>query len=79
MNIEADIKWIEKELREVKDPVFIEFIKTIFQNRKNEIHSEGISIEEYNREIEEALKDIEEGRVHSHEEVRNLIEQWGKQ
>ncbi|MFA7446459.1 MAG: hypothetical protein WCY89_10965 [Flavobacteriaceae bacterium] len=78
MNLEADIKWIEKELREVKDPAFIEFIKTIFQNRKNETHSEGISIEEYNRELEEAERDIEAGNFYTSNEVKEMMQQWGR-
>lgn len=78
MNLEADIKWITKELQKVKDPDFLGFIKTILQGRKEETQKESISIDEYNREIEEADKDIETGNFYTSQEVEKMMSQWGR-
>ena len=78
MNLEADIKWIAKELREVKDPTFIEFIKTILQNRNHDSQQEKVSIEQYNKEVEEAEKDIEAGNFYTSQEVKEMMQKWGR-
>ena len=78
MDIKADIKWIQKELKEVKDPTFIEAIKNMLQYRKKVSSEERISIEQYNKELDESIADIEAGNYHTHEEVKSMITQWGK-
>lgn len=78
MNLEADIRWIAKELREVKDPVYIEFIKNILRSRKENSLQERTSIEMYNTEIDEAEKDIEAGNFYTSKEVEEMMQQWGR-
>ena len=78
MDIKADIKWIQKELKEVKDPTFIEAIKNMLQYRKKVSSEERISIEQYNKELDESIAYIEAGNYHTHEEVKSMITQWGK-
>ncbi len=78
MDIKADLKWIQKELKEVKDPTFIEAIKNMLQYRKKVYSEERISIEQYNKELDESIADIEAGNCHTHEEVKSMIKQWGK-
>lgn len=78
MDLDADIKWVVKELQQIKDPAFIEVIKDILKNRKYKMQSDRISIEQYNKEIEEAEKDIEAGNFYTLEEVRKLSEKWGR-
>lgn len=78
MDLDADIKWVVKELQQIKDPAFIEVIKDILKNRKHKMQSDRISIEQYNKEIEEAEKDIEAGNFYTLEEVRKLSEKWGR-
>lgn len=78
MDIKADIKWIQKELKEVKDPTFIEAIKNMLQYRKKVSSGERISVEQYNKELDDAIADIEAGNFHTHEEVKAMIAQWGK-
>lgn len=78
MNLEADIQWIAKELREVNDPAFLEFIKNMIRDRNEESGHERISIQSYNREIEEAEKDIEAGNFYTSQEVKGIMEQWGR-
>jgi len=78
MDIKADIKWIQKELKEVKDPTLIEIFKNLLQYRKN-VSSERISIEQYNKEIDESIAQIENGKTYTHQQMGDRIRQWGKQ
>ncbi len=78
MDIKADIKWIQKELKEVKDPALIEIFKNLLQYRKN-VSSERISIEQYNKEIDESIAQIENGKTYTHQQMGERIKQWGKQ
>ncbi len=78
MDIKADIKWIQKELKEVKDPTLIEVFKNLLQYRKN-VSSERISIGQYNKEIDTSIAQIESGKTYTHQQMGERIEQWGKQ
>ena len=78
MDIKADIKWIQEELKEVKDPTLIEVFKNLLQYRKN-VSSERISIEQYNKEIDASIAQIESGKTYTHHQMGERIEQWGKQ
>lgn len=77
MDLQSDLKWIHQELDEVKDPVFIEAIKNMLRYRKKN-SSERISLEQYNKELEESITDIQNGNTHSHEAVKEAIELWKK-
>lgn len=78
MDIKADIKWIQKELKEVKDPTLIEVFKNLLQYRKN-VSSGRISIEQYNKEIDTSIAQIESGKTYTHQQMGERIEQWEKQ
>ena len=78
MDIKADIKWIQKELREVKDPTLIKVFKNLVQYRKN-VSSGRISIEQYNKEIDTSIAQIESGETYTHQQMGERIKQWGKQ
>ncbi|HLT51226.1 MAG TPA: hypothetical protein VKZ93_04680 [Arenibacter sp.] len=78
MDLEADLKWIHQELDNVKDPAFIEAIKNMLKYRQK-ISSERISIEQYNKEIDRSIAQIEKGEYYTHQEMGERIEQWGKQ
>lgn len=76
MDLQADIKWIQKELQEVKDPTFLEAIKNMLKYRR-EVKG-GLS-EEQKREavlMEEAEADVKAGRVYSIDEARKIIDNW---
>ncbi len=77
MNLRADIKWIHEEIDKVQDPTFLEAIKNMLIYRSKVSH-ERISIEEYNKEIEEAERAIEEGNFYTIDEVRKMAAQWGR-
>ncbi|MFV0564308.1 MAG: hypothetical protein ACK5NB_00600 [Flavobacteriaceae bacterium] len=47
--------------------------------KKNiKVSEDRISIEQYNKEIDASIADIETGNYHSHQEVKDMIKQWGK-
>ena len=77
MGVEADLKWIHNELDQVKDPYFIEAIKNMLEYRKK-VSTERISIEQYNKEIDEAERDMENGNYYTQEEVEKRAKEWGR-
>ncbi len=78
MDLQADLKWIHQELDTVKDPLLIEAIKNMLKYRKK-VSLERISIEQYNKEINESVAQIEKGEFYTHQEVGERIKQWSKQ
>lgn len=78
MNIEADIKWKHQELDKVKDPAFIEAIKNMLKYR-SKVSTERINIEQYNKEIDASIAQIENGETYTHQEMQDRIKQWTKQ
>jgi hypothetical protein len=76
MNLQAEIKWIQKELQMVKDPTFIEAIKNMLLYRKKVSESGRISIEQYNKEIDEAIQRVEQGEFYTQKEVDKIINKW---
>jgi len=49
-------------------------IKSFLNLRRND--APGINIEEYNREIDEALAQVKAGNYITHEELEKEMEQW---
>jgi len=78
MDLKADLKWIHQELDNVKDPTFIEAIKNMLKYRKK-VSTERISIEQYNKEIDASIAQIESGKTHTHQEMGDRIKQWANQ
>lgn len=78
MDLKTDIKWIQNELKHVKDPALIEAFKNLLQYRRK-VSSERISIEQYNEELDESIAQIERGELYTHEEMGERIRQWRKQ
>ncbi len=75
MDLKAEIKWIHQELDNVKDPTLIEVFKNILKYRKK-VSSERISIEQYNKEIDESIAQIEKGDFYTQEEVEKMAKEW---
>jgi hypothetical protein len=73
MNIEAEIKWIQSELGKVKDPTLIEIFVRLLKYRKSAIQT---SLEEYNRELDEANARIESGKFTTQQDLENEASQW---
>ncbi len=75
MDIQAEIKWIQKELDNVKDETLLEAIKNILKYRKK-VSSERISIEQYNKEVNEAIARVENGEYYTQEEAEKIMDKW---
>lgn len=76
MDLQADIKWISKELKTVKDETLIEAFKNMLKYRTKKIQSERISIEQYNKEIDEANTRIDNGEFYTQEEAEKIMDKW---
>ena len=76
MNIQADLNWIQKELKEVKDPTLIEVFKNLLKYRKKV--KDALSKEQKQEEalMVEAEADIKAGRVYSIDEAHKIIDNW---
>lgn len=78
MDLQADLKWIHRELDKVKDPLFIEAIKNMLKYNKK-VTSERISVEQYNQEINVSISQVENEQTYTHQQVGERIKQWGNQ
>lgn len=76
MDIQGDLRWIQRELQTVEDPDIIAMIKNILTYRKKIIQEQRISIEQYNLEIDQAIREIENGEYYTQEEARKIAGQW---
>lgn len=61
------------QLNEAEKKSVVQMLKTFLQSRKA---SERITVEQYNKEIEEAEAEIERGESYSHEAVVKMSKQW---
>jgi len=65
------------QLNEPQKISLLNMVKTFVGNGENEDEMFGpITIEEYNRQLDEAEAEFERGEVISHEEVKKLVKIW---
>jgi len=76
MSTQADLKWIQQELENLKDPTLLDAIKNMLQYRKK---TEPQTIEAYNHDIELSEQDIKEGRIYDQTQIEELKAQWKKE
>ena len=76
MDLIDEGKWIQKELESITDPAFLEIIKNMLEYRKQIHKTERVSIEQYNREIDEAVAAIENGEFYTQEQAKKIVERW---
>ena len=76
MNLTEERKWIQKELESVTDPAFLEIIKNMLEYRKQLTSLERVSVAQYNKEIEEAVADIEKGDFYTKEQDKKIAQEW---
>ena len=62
------------QLNEQEKKSIIEMLK-VFLNGRQE-NENRISIEQYNKELDEAMEQIKRGEVYSHEEVVKMSKNW---
>lgn len=52
-------------------------VKAMYALLEDDINQDGrISIEQYNKEIDEAMEEIKRGEVYTHEEVVKMSKSW---
>jgi hypothetical protein len=72
MNGTPDKKLLAEKILEVNDPGMIRVIAALLQSGMQ--HQTGIiSVEQYNKEISEAIEQIREGRGIDHQEVKRIL------
>jgi predicted transcriptional regulator len=74
MDINIERSLIIKELQQINDISLLKAIKhLVHYGLKNDGH---ISIEQYNKEMEEAEAEIERGEFVSHEDLKKQMKEW---
>ena len=74
MDIDIERSLIIKELQQINDISLLKAIKhLVHYGLKNDGH---ISIEQYNKEMEEAEAEIERGEFVSHEDLKKQMKEW---
>ncbi|MCK5207914.1 MAG: hypothetical protein KAQ62_21485 [Cyclobacteriaceae bacterium] len=78
MDLQADIKWIISELTKVKDPELISAFKSLLKYREKQVKADWWDEinEEERSEINEGVKQIEEGNVIAHKDVIANPRKW---
>lgn len=76
MDLQAEIKWIQKALLESKDPTFIEAVKNMIQSMRKV--KENLSAEQKQEDLlmAESESDIKAGRVYSIDEAHRIVDSW---
>jgi hypothetical protein len=62
------------QLNEAEKKSFIQILKTFLKNRKEK--PERITIEQYNKELDEAQKRIASGNFVTHEHLKKEMKKW---
>lgn len=74
MDINIERELIIKELRQVEDISLLKALKSVLYYG---LKKEGrISIEQYNRELEEAEAEVASGNYTTHEELKRQMKAW---
>lgn len=73
MDLEARKYEFIQKLFNVNETLF-EKLETIINKEAKEF--KRISLEQYNKEIDEAIEDVENGNFHTQEEARKIASQW---
>mgnify|MGYP006442518371 CR=1 FL=1 len=76
MDIQAEIKWIEKELSKSNDPTFIEAVKNMIKSMRKVKESQSQEQIKEDMLMEEAEADIKANRVYSIEEAHKIVDSW---
>jgi hypothetical protein len=62
------------QLDEAEKKSVLQMLKTFLKGREKKVPR--ISIEQYNKEIDEAVARVEEGEYYTHEEVQRMAKDW---
>lgn len=61
-------------LNEAEKKSVVQMLKTFLESKKD--IPGRISIDEYNKEIDEAMEEIKKGEIYNHEEVLRMSKDW---
>ena len=76
MNTQAEINWITQYLQRNSDPSLIQYFKNFILSLEEVGDSQRMTIEEYNKEIDEAEAQIEAGNFITQEDLEKESETW---
>ena len=78
MDLQADIKWIISELSNVKDPELVSAFKSLLKYREKQMKKDWWDEirEEERDEINEGIRQIEDGDVIAHKDVMENPRKW---
>ena len=62
------------QLTEEEKKSVLQMLKTFVKGRKE--NPERITLEQYNKEIDEAMEEVKKGDVYTHEEVVKMAKDW---
>ncbi|CAD0005612.1 hypothetical protein [Flavobacterium chungangense] len=75
MDIKAEINWIHQEIDKVKDPSFVQKLKSLLQSVNNsDIESDA----SYNIDIDNALDSIKKGNFYTEDQAKEIAKKWGR-
>lgn len=72
--VEQELQQYLSQLNDAEKQSILQLIRTFVQDRQQE--EEQISIERYNKELEEAEAEFERGEYITHEEMLKQMKQW---
>lgn len=72
--VEQELQQYLSQLNDAEKQSILQLIRTFVQDRQQE--EEQISIEQYNKELEEAEAEFERGEYITHEEMLKQMKQW---
>jgi len=76
MDLQAEIKWIQKALSESKDPTFVEAVKNMIKSMRKV--KETLSSEQMREDVlmAEAEADIKAGKTYTIDEAHKIADSW---
>lgn len=75
MDIKAEINWIHQEIDKVKDPSFVQKLKSLLQSVNNPDNESDAS---YNIDINNALESIRKGDFYTEDQAKEIAKKWGR-
>ena len=75
MKLETEIKQLQKEIEDIDDPQLILLIRNLVNYSKSK-PEERISVEQYNKELDEAVARYESGNFITHSQAKNIMKNW---
>lgn len=61
------------------DNKFLKLVNALAKSYTKTEENNRIDIEQYNKEMEASIAEIEQGKINTHKDVGNLIAQWANQ